>query len=270
MMSTNTNEEQLKTTIAEENTQGDVTPVVEETATSTVETVAEVSTATESVKDEGVKEANTVPSPLGQKTNQVFQTPPSAPAVKKPRKIGWIIPLVFWIISLVGVSIGASMFIGGITTIEADIKSAGKNQKPTQNAGAGKLKVLSLEEGKQYIISLEQSDGPAVTGVTVDGNNLGNPIDLTLNGEKSGKLFVFTASGKTASLELQGIDETSRGTISVIDGGTIISKVINIGIGGILMFVAGVIAFISFLLFAIFLILFLVKNSKYKQTRQTA
>lgn len=251
-MSTNTNEEQLTfggIVVSDENIKAVEEPSIAPVESQTVQTPVEPQVMQQ------VPIQPTKPAPLG---------------MKKPKKVGWIITLVFLVLSLIGVGVGVGLMVNGIGSLakSMDSETVKKNEKPIENLGNGELIVSSLEKGKTYLIVSSIESGPKISGVRVDGVSVseGNIFENVNQKNDNLNVYSFTATDKTALLTLKGISGDTVGNIYVVDGEEYFSNAMLIGIGVIILVVAGFIAFINLILFIIFLTIFLTRNSKYKKS----
>lgn len=188
---------------------------------------------------------------------------PTKKTVKKPKKIGWIITLVFSIISIIAAGAGMYMTVTGLAELEHEVTTS---KIPVESIGNGKLKVSQLEVGKKYMAVFTKSEGPAVTTIKVDGEESALLPSAIPNTEDSIRLFEFTSRKESVTMTLTGITEKSRGNIDVVESEAYTSYLMKIGIGAIIFAVGIFLGLINGILFIIFLILFLVKNSKYKRS----
>lgn len=184
---------------------------------------------------------------------------PTKKTVKKPKKIGWIITLVFSIISIIVAGVGMYMTVSGLAGLEHEVTTS---KIPVESIGNGKLKVSQLEVGKKYMAVFTKSEGPVVTTIKVDGEESA-PLPKV---EDSIRLFEFTSRKESVTMTLVGITEKSRGNIDVVESEAYTSYLMKIGIGAIIFAVGIFLGLINGILFIIFLILFLVKNNKYKRS----
>lgn len=254
-MSTNQNEEQFTfdgVVVSDENTKVVEEPVVEQVEPTPVQT------------PEQPQVMQQVPV---QTANPVYTAPMG---MKKPKKVGWIITLVFLIVSLIGVGIGTGVAVNGITSFakNMDSEAVKKNEKPIENLGDGEFLISSLESGETYIVVSSITSGPKITGVQVDGVPISeeNTFESTNRNSTNWNIYSFTATDTAALLTLKGVTAETVGDIHVVPGSEYVSSLMLTGVGGIIVAIAGFIAFINLVLFIIFLTIFLTRNSKYKQS----
>lgn len=241
--------------------------------TAAIETPEFTEKVKETVARVTLQEATATPQPFAQAIPtpvNVYGAQNSLPQrkLKKPMKVGWIISLVFLILSLIGIGAGSVMTANQIPAALKDLEKS-TEKYPVETVAVGKLKVSGLTAGKKYTIVVIQTTGPSITEISVDGvkaekSNVTQSIKLNAEESKT-TFYMFDAKAGSATLSLKGATKDSTGKIIVTDD-SYISNLMNVGIGVIIVAASFFIALFSFILFLIFLIIFLVKNSKYKQS----
>lgn len=190
--------------------------------------------------------------------------------VKKPMKIGWIISLIFVVVSSMVILTGVMVSAGGVNMIKQNIKND-SNAHATTNLSLDTYVYKDLTVGGEYAIVLSQNTGPEITSVIVDGITISSSYQETKkmnSNTESFKVYRFTARSNKVEVRVSPIEKKTDVKVSLLEEpkyGSALSQMIM----GLIIFVGGIlITVFSVIIFIIFLVIFLVKNSKYKQAQR--
>lgn len=187
---------------------------------------------------------------------------------KKPNKLMWIIPLVIFVLSIIGFSISAASAANTLNDITSEIEEKASSYKVSPDGS-----IENLEAGEKYVIvakvvdsdgdnvrakystfSIENVKVPAESNVTIV-----TPKYITV-GEFETKTVVI-AVGASISIDIDG-KEVEYVVLNESDAKSIASKQIGAYVPSV---IAGMLVGLAVMIFIIFLIIYLVKNNKYKK-----
>lgn len=212
-----------------------------------------------------------------QTMSQAQQVPTT---IKKPMKLGWIITLALFVMSLIGVSIGGVLTAtNDPVSIVKNIDSQLENYREGQEGFVSEKNLSSnekgftykgLTKGKAYIFVFLQTDGNLIENITFDNQTV-HPFfsdyssSRTYNSRaiKNCKYYYVVANGSEMKINIDNIKGTA-GRIALSDSKEITSKFESLTTGALLLLIFGIATVLTFIAFAAFLIIYLVKNNKYK------
>lgn len=197
---------------------------------------------------------------------------PMMPAMKKPKKLGWIISLVAVGIGILGLVIGGILGASNNpSTIFKDIEQGiNANQSGTLVSPSPDSKMTDakykVKKGNAFLIAYYSEESSELPKMIVDGKEV-SPLYTEQNTKvlefdmkvKSYYYVVATSDEMTIKFEDKGGEQYLIGKANLIE------KVNPIMSSRLIIMTAFIYIVITLIVFIIFLVIFLVKNSKYKK-----